>query len=153
MWSTDRGQYDLPMRILVLGAGFGGLELSTKLSEEFGDDLDLVLIDQAEGFVFGFSKLDVIFGRALPSAVVHPYRDIVKPGIRFVQTTIRSIDPVENASRPTPVHSKPTSSSSRSEPTSTLRAPRGSSKPVTSSTRCQGHSLCATYCRPSTAAT
>jgi len=81
------------MRILVLGAGFGGLELSTRLSEEFGDQLELVLIDQAEGFVFGFSKLDVMFGRALPSGVIHPYRDLVKPGVRFVQTTIRSIDP------------------------------------------------------------
>jgi sulfide:quinone oxidoreductase len=81
------------MRILVLGAGFGGLELSTRLSEEFGDELDLILIDQGEGFVFGFSKLDVMFGRALPSAVVHPYRDLVKPGVRFLQTTIRSIDP------------------------------------------------------------
>lgn len=81
------------MRILVLGAGFGGLELSTRLSEEFGDQLDLVLIDQGEGFVFGFSKLDVMFGRALPSTVVHPYRDLVKPGVRFVQTTIRAIDP------------------------------------------------------------
>ena len=81
------------MRILVLGAGFGGLELSTRLSEQFGDELDLVLIDRGEGFVFGFSKLDVMFGRALPSAVVHPYRDLVKPGVRFVQTTIRSIDP------------------------------------------------------------
>jgi sulfide:quinone oxidoreductase len=80
------------MRILVLGAGFGGLELATRLSEEFGDDLDLVLIDQSEGFIFGFSKLDVIFGKALPSAVFHPYRDIVKPGVRFVQSTIRAID-------------------------------------------------------------
>jgi sulfide:quinone oxidoreductase len=82
------------VRIVVLGAGFGGLELATRLSEGFGDQLDLVLIDQGEGFVFGFSKLDVMFGRALPSAVVHPYRDLVKPGVRFVQTTIRSIDPV-----------------------------------------------------------
>jgi sulfide:quinone oxidoreductase len=81
------------MRILVLGAGFGGLELSTRLSEAFGDDLDLVLIDQSEGFIFGFSKLDVMFGRSLPTAVTHPYRDIVKPGVRFVQTTIRAIDP------------------------------------------------------------
>ena len=24
----------------------------------------------------------------------HPYRDIVKPGVRFVQTTVRAIDPV-----------------------------------------------------------
>ena len=82
------------MRIVVLGAGFGGLELSTRLSEAMGDELDLVLIDQSEGFVFGFSKLDVIFGHAMPSSVVHPYRDLAKPGVKFVQSTIRSIDPV-----------------------------------------------------------
>jgi sulfide:quinone oxidoreductase len=81
------------MRVLVLGAGFGGLELSTRLSDELGADVEVVLVDQAEGFVFGFSKLDVMFGRTMPEAVVHPYRDIVKPNVRFVQTTIRSIDP------------------------------------------------------------
>ncbi|MGZ4755333.1 MAG: NAD(P)/FAD-dependent oxidoreductase [Acidimicrobiia bacterium] len=81
------------MRILVLGAGFGGLELTTRLSEAFGDDVDLVLIDQSDGFIFGFSKLDVMFGRKAASAVHHPYRDLVKPGVRFVQTTVRSIDP------------------------------------------------------------
>jgi sulfide:quinone oxidoreductase len=82
------------MRVLVLGAGFGGLELTTRLSEEFGDAIDVVLIDQSDEFVFGFSKLDVMFGRALPSAVRHPYRDFVKPGVRFVQATVQSIDPV-----------------------------------------------------------
>jgi sulfide:quinone oxidoreductase len=81
------------MRIVVLGAGFGGLELTSRLSEAFGDELDLVLIDQGEGFIFGFSKLDVMFGKTPAAAVLHPYRDIVKPGVRFVQTTIRSIDP------------------------------------------------------------
>jgi sulfide:quinone oxidoreductase len=83
-----------PMRVLVLGAGFGGLELTTRLSEEFGDDADVVLIDQSDRFIFGFSKLDVMFGRASPSAVEHAYRDLVKPGVRFVQSTVRSIDPV-----------------------------------------------------------
>jgi sulfide:quinone oxidoreductase len=82
------------MRILVLGAGFGGLELTTRLSDGLGDDVDIVLIDQAGGFVFGFSKLDVMFGRTTAEAVQHSYRDLVKPGVRFVQTTIRSIDPV-----------------------------------------------------------
>ena len=82
------------MRILVLGAGFGGLELTTRLSDEFGDDNDVVLIDQSDRFIFGFSKLDVMFGRALPAAVEHPYRDLVKPGVRFVQSTVQSIDPV-----------------------------------------------------------
>jgi sulfide:quinone oxidoreductase len=80
-------------RILVLGAGFGGLELTTRLSDDFGDAVDVVLIDRSEGFVFGFSKLDVMFGRAEPADVVHPYRDLVKPGVRFVQATVRSIDP------------------------------------------------------------
>jgi sulfide:quinone oxidoreductase len=81
------------MRVVVLGAGFGGLELSTRLSEEFGDAIDVVLIDQNDAFVFGFSKLDVMFGRATPAGVRHAYRDVVKPGVRFVQTVVRSIDP------------------------------------------------------------
>jgi sulfide:quinone oxidoreductase len=79
---------------LVLGAGFGGLELTTRLSAEFGVDVDITLIDQGEGFVFGFAKLDVMFGRSEPAAVLHPYQDLVKPGVEFVRTTVRSIDPV-----------------------------------------------------------
>jgi sulfide:quinone oxidoreductase len=81
-------------RVLILGAGFGGLELATILSEAFGEDANVTLIDKGEAFVFGFSKLDVMFGRASPSWVRHPYRDIVKPGVQFVQATVRSIDPV-----------------------------------------------------------
>jgi sulfide:quinone oxidoreductase len=81
------------MRVVVLGAGFGGLELTTRLSDEFGADIDVVLIDKTDDFVFGFSKLAVMFGRARPEQVRHPYRDFVKPGVQFVQSTIRSIDP------------------------------------------------------------
>lgn len=80
-------------RVVVLGAGFGGLELSTILSDTLGDSADVVLIDRSDAFVFGFSKLDVMFGRHLPAEVRHPYRDLIKPGVRFVQTTVRSIEP------------------------------------------------------------
>jgi len=80
-------------RVVVLGAGFGGLELTTILSDAFGDAIDIVLIDKGEAFVFGFSKLDVMFGRLMPADVRHLYRDVVKPGVRFLQTTVRSIDP------------------------------------------------------------
>jgi sulfide:quinone oxidoreductase len=82
------------LRVLVLGAGFGGLELSTLLSETLGDEVDVVLLDKGESFVFGFSKLDVMFGRTQASAVEHQYRDLVKPGVRFVRATIERIDPV-----------------------------------------------------------
>ena len=82
-----------PVRVVVLGAGFGGLELSTRLSDEFGDDLDIVLIDKGEGFVFGFSKLDVMFGRKPATDVVHPYHHLDKAGLTFVRATVTSIDP------------------------------------------------------------
>ena len=81
-------------RIVVLGAGFGGLELTTILSETFGDTVDILLIDKGDSFVFGFSKLDVMFGRQLPPDVRHPYRSIIKPGVRFLQSTVQAIDPL-----------------------------------------------------------
>jgi sulfide:quinone oxidoreductase len=80
-------------RIVVLGAGFGGLELSTILSEELGDDADVTLIDKGDAFVFGFSKLDVMFGREPAEAVRLPYRDVAKPGVRFARETVTAIDP------------------------------------------------------------
>jgi sulfide:quinone oxidoreductase len=78
-------------RVVVLGAGFGGLELTTILSDALGDAVEIVLIEKNDAFVFGFSKLDVMFGRQMPAEVRHPYRDIVKPGVRFLQSTVRSI--------------------------------------------------------------
>jgi sulfide:quinone oxidoreductase len=80
-------------RIVILGAGFGGLELSTMLSEALGDTVDVTLIDKSDSFVFGFSKLDVMFSRATPDAVRLPYSEIAKPGVRVVRETITAIDP------------------------------------------------------------
>jgi sulfide:quinone oxidoreductase len=80
-------------RIVILGAGFGGLELSTMLSEALGDTVDVTLIDKSDAFVFGFSKLDVMFGRTMPDAVRLAYSEIAKPGVRVVRETVTAIDP------------------------------------------------------------
>ena len=80
-------------RVLILGAGFGGLELASTLSEEFGEDVQVTLIDKSDSFVFGYSKLDVMFGRTTLDAVRLPYREIAKPGVRFLQETVIAIDP------------------------------------------------------------
>jgi sulfide:quinone oxidoreductase len=80
-------------RVVILGAGFGGLELSTMLSEAVGDTVEVTLIDKNDAFVFGFSKLDVMFGRAMPDAVRLAYSEIAKPGVRVVRETISAIDP------------------------------------------------------------
>ena len=79
--------------VLVLGAGFGGLELSSRLAHDQGDQVEVTLIDRADAFVFGFSKLDVMFGKRAPEAVRLPYRDLATPHVRFRQETVTAIDP------------------------------------------------------------
>jgi sulfide:quinone oxidoreductase len=79
--------------VVILGAGFGGLELSARLSEA-DVDVDVTLIDKGEAFVFGFSKFELMFGRESLEEVRSYYRDIVNPGVRFRQETVTSIDPV-----------------------------------------------------------
>jgi sulfide:quinone oxidoreductase len=81
-------------KILILGAGFGGLELSTLLSESLGEEVEVTLIDKSDHFMFGFSKLDVMFGLAEAQATRLPYVKFAKPGVRVVQQTITKIDPV-----------------------------------------------------------
>ena len=81
-------------RVLVLGAGFGGLELATILSETFGEDAGVTIVEHADAFVFGYSKLDVMFGHAEPDAVKLPYSAVAKPGVRLVKETVTAIDPI-----------------------------------------------------------
>ncbi len=79
-------------RVVVLGAGFGGLELTTMLSEAVGDEVEVTLIDGGDAFVFGFSKLDLMFGRRTAEEVRLEYRQIAKPGVRVLRETITAID-------------------------------------------------------------
>ena len=72
-------------RILILGAGFGGLELSSTLATTLPGEVEVTLIDQSDSFAFGFSKLDVMFGREQPEAVRSYYRDIRVDGVTFRQ--------------------------------------------------------------------
>jgi sulfide:quinone oxidoreductase len=77
--------------ILVLGAGFGGLEVAAQLSEAGVGDV--VVLDAADGFTFGFSKLEVLLGRATPADVRLPYSRVALPGVEVRQETVTSIDP------------------------------------------------------------
>ena len=81
-------------KTLILGAGFAGLELATTLSETFGEDANVTLVDSGEAFIFGFAKLDVMFGHATPEAVRLPYAKFAKPGVTFLRDTVTAIDPV-----------------------------------------------------------
>jgi sulfide:quinone oxidoreductase len=78
---------------VILGAGFGGLELAAQLSDSLADVVHVTLIDQNEAFSFGYSKLDVLFGRKVTADVLLNYADISKEGVEFRRERVTSIDP------------------------------------------------------------
>jgi sulfide:quinone oxidoreductase len=90
MTTMPRGR---PLRVVVLGAGFGGLEITTRLTAELGPAVEVVLVDRTADFVFGFSKFDVMFGKRQSTEVRHAYVDVVRPGVRFVRAEVEQIDP------------------------------------------------------------
>jgi sulfide:quinone oxidoreductase len=79
--------------VLILGAGFGGLELATRLSETMSDAVRVTLIDRNDAFYFGFSKLEVMLGRQSADDIKLHYRDFEKDGVRFRQETVTGVDP------------------------------------------------------------
>ena len=80
--------------VLILGAGFGGMELAKRLSETLEDAVRVTLLDRHDAFVFGYSKLEVMLGRQSAEEVRLPYRNIAMPGVEFRQETVTAIDPV-----------------------------------------------------------
>jgi sulfide:quinone oxidoreductase len=83
----------LAAKILILGAGFGGLQAATRLKEELNESADITLIDKNDSFFIGFTKFDVMFGRRSSEQVKSYYKDLAIDGINFIQDTIEKIDP------------------------------------------------------------
>ena len=79
--------------VVILGAGFAGLELATRLSESLADEVRVTLLDKNDSFSFGFAKLAVLLGQRSVEDVSLHYREIAKPGVEFRQERITAIDP------------------------------------------------------------
>lgn len=78
--------------ILILGGGFGGLEVATSLRANLDDRFKITLIDKKDFFIFGFTKFDLMFGRRTPGDIKYYYSELNKKGIDYVQDTIEQID-------------------------------------------------------------
>src|SRR5919204_975027 len=79
--------------VVILGAGFAGLELAARLSESLADEVSVTLIDKNEAFSFGFSKLDVLFARKATADVLVRYDTVAKEGVEFRRERVMSIEP------------------------------------------------------------
>jgi sulfide:quinone oxidoreductase len=79
-------------KVLILGAGFGGLETATGLSAAMKGGYTITLVDKSDSFFVGFSKIDVLFGRRTEAEVRCHYANLRAEGVRFVQASITAID-------------------------------------------------------------
>ena len=79
--------------VLILGAGFGGLELAKRLSETLEDAVRVTLLDRNDSSSSAISKLDVMLGRQSADEIRLPYSSIDMDGVEFRQETVTGIDP------------------------------------------------------------
>jgi sulfide:quinone oxidoreductase len=62
------------------------------LSERLGEAVEVTVIDKGDAFVFGYSKLDLMFRGQTMEEVRLPYSGFVKPGVRVLRETVTAID-------------------------------------------------------------
>jgi sulfide:quinone oxidoreductase len=78
--------------VLILGGGFGGLEVATRLRERLDDEHEITVVDERERFVVGAAKLwDIVGLRPLESSSGE-LAALDAKGIAFRRTTITAID-------------------------------------------------------------
>jgi sulfide:quinone oxidoreductase len=78
--------------VVVLGAGFGGLELATRLDELAGDAVRTTLVDRSDRFVAGLAKFDLVFGRRTRAEIGAPIA-LRAPSATFRHEPILAIEP------------------------------------------------------------
>ena len=83
-------------KIAILGGGFAGIEVLTKLQKEFQNDIrvDITLISKDNYFLFTPMLHEVSSGMIEPRHVASPLRSFCKRA-RFIESEIKSID-IEN---------------------------------------------------------
>jgi NADH dehydrogenase len=84
-----------PRRVVVVGGGFGGLELCKALGRaQRRGEVQLTLVDKENFFQFNPLLPEVATGAVETRHIVYPLRAFCGPrGIRFLRNKVRSVDP------------------------------------------------------------
>ncbi len=82
---------DRQPRVVIVGAGFGGLACASKLDAE---PVDVILLDQHNYHLFTPLLYQVATGLLNPSDIAYPLRTIFRhsPNVRFRQATVTRVD-------------------------------------------------------------
>ncbi len=79
-------------RIVVLGAGFGGITAALELARSAKELADVTVIDREPDYYMGLAKLWVAAGRRTPQDCMRPRDRLARHGIEFVLADVRGID-------------------------------------------------------------
>ncbi len=86
-------------RIVILGAGIGGIAAANELLGKLPDQCEVTVVDQAAQYEFSPSYLWLLSGtRTLPQ-ITRPLAPLARKGLRFVQATVQAIDPATRTVR------------------------------------------------------
>ena len=81
--------------VVIVGAGFAGLELAARLSESLGDEVRVTLSTRTTRSISGSRSWTCYSAGERRTDVLLHYRDIAKEGVEFRQETVTAIDPLK----------------------------------------------------------
>lgn len=84
-------------RVLVLGAGFGGIATAVALRSQLAADDDVILVDRRDDYAMGLRKIWAILGISPIAYGTRSLASLERQGITFVQGSVESIDPTRRS--------------------------------------------------------
>jgi sulfide:quinone oxidoreductase len=91
--STDRHEGGHMTRIIIVGAGLGGMSAAYELRETLGPDHDIVVVGEGDRFSFTPSNPWLAVGWRKPGDITLPAGEcLARRGIRFVADAVAAID-------------------------------------------------------------
>ncbi len=84
-------------RVLVLGAGFGGIATAVALREQLAERDEVLLVDRRDDFAMGLRKTWAILGISPIAYGTRSLASLAERGINVVHGTIERIDPARRA--------------------------------------------------------
>ncbi len=83
-------------RILILGAGFGGLAAATELRKGLGHDHRVIIVDRKRSFMMGLVKLWILEGSRRLEESQTPLDGLNAKGIEYLNDEVTRIDAASN---------------------------------------------------------
>ena len=83
-------------RILILGAGFGGLAAATELRKGLGHDHRVIIVDRKRSFMMGLVKLWILEGSRRLEESQTPLDGLNEKGIEYLNDEVTTIDAASN---------------------------------------------------------